>query len=226
MDNVLSHLQNGKWPDKISDDIKPYYNKQNKLTIVDGVILCRLQVIYQNNWASKELKELHQNHAGISRMKSLSRIHIRFPNINHKIENIVQSCQNCEEVSNEQSNSQTHPCDWPTKLMDWIHINYFEYNKKVIVDSYGKWLDFELVSHCDTKNTTLCLSKWFSQHGIPIPLISDNGTQFTSQEFENFIKTLNQLWSNIMELLLIIKVQMVKKRGLFKQWSMAWNPLE
>ena len=39
-------------------------------------------------------------------------------------------------------------------------------------------------------NTTLCLSKWFSQYGIPVELISDNGTQFTSQEFENFVKTL------------------------------------
>ena len=56
--------------------------------------------------------------------------------------------------------------------------------------SYSKWLDVEIVSHCDTKKTTLCLSKWFSQYGIPVHLISDNGTQFTSEEFENFIKTL------------------------------------
>ena len=35
------------------------------------------------------------------------------------------------------------------------------------------------------------LSKWFSQYGILVQLISDNGTQFTSQEFENFIKTLD-----------------------------------
>ena len=59
-----------------------------------------------------------------------------------------------------------------------------------MVDTYSKWLDVEIVSHCDTKNTTLCLSKWFSQYGIPIQSISGNGTQFTSQEFENFIKTL------------------------------------
>ena len=32
-------LQSGKWPDKISDDIKPYYNERNELTIEDGVIL-------------------------------------------------------------------------------------------------------------------------------------------------------------------------------------------
>ena len=59
-----------------------------------------------------------------------------------------------------------------------------------MVDSYSKWLDVEIVSHCDTKSTTLFLSKWFSQYGIPVQLISDNGTQFTSQEFKNFIKTL------------------------------------
>ena len=29
--NVLSHLQNGKWPDKITDDIKPCYNRRNDL---------------------------------------------------------------------------------------------------------------------------------------------------------------------------------------------------
>ena len=46
--NVLSHLQNGKWPDKIGDDIKSY-NKQNELTIEDGVILWGLRVLYQNN---------------------------------------------------------------------------------------------------------------------------------------------------------------------------------
>ena len=42
-------------------------------------------------------------------------------------------------------------------------------------------LDIEVVSHCDTKNTTLCLSKWFSNYGIPLQSISANGTLFTSQ---------------------------------------------
>ena len=60
-----------------------------------------------------------------------------------------------------------------------------------MVDSYSKWLDVEIVNHCDTKNTTLCLSKWFSRYGIPVQLISDNGTQSTSQELENFIETLD-----------------------------------
>ena len=116
--NVLSHLQSGKWPDKISDDTKPYYNKRNELTIEDGVMLWRLRVLVPQQLRNKVLKELHQNHPGISRMKSLSRIHIWFPNIDHEIENIVKSCQSCEKVSNEPNKSQPHPWDWPTHPMD------------------------------------------------------------------------------------------------------------
>ena len=36
---VLEFLQNGKWPDKITGDIKPYYNKRNELSIEEGIIL-------------------------------------------------------------------------------------------------------------------------------------------------------------------------------------------
>ena len=81
--NVLSHIQSGKWPDKISDDIRSYYNKRNELTIEDRVILWGLRVIIPEQLRNKVLKELH--HPGISRMKSLSRIHIWFPNIDHEI---------------------------------------------------------------------------------------------------------------------------------------------
>ena len=40
------------------------------------VILWGLRVIVPEQLRNKVLKELHQNHPGISRMKSLNRIHI------------------------------------------------------------------------------------------------------------------------------------------------------
>ena len=44
------------------------------------------------------LKELHQNRPGVLQMKLLSRTHIWFPNIDHKIENIVKLCQNSKKI--------------------------------------------------------------------------------------------------------------------------------
>ena len=106
------------------------------------------------------LKKLHQNQPGISRMKALSRRHIWFPNTDHKLENIVKSYQNCEKVSNEPKKSQPHPLDWSTKPMYRVNLDYLKYNKNnflIMVDSYSEWLDVEIVRHCDTKNTILCL---------------------------------------------------------------------
>ena len=48
------------------------------------------------------------------------------------------------------------------------------------MDSFSNWLHVETVRHCDTKNTILFLSRWFSQYGVPLQLISDNGFQFKS----------------------------------------------
>ena len=44
-----------------------------------------------------------------------------------------------------------------------------------MMGSFSKWLNVEIVRHCDTKSTILGLSKCFTQFGIPVRFISDNG---------------------------------------------------
>ena len=137
---VSEFLENRIWPDKINDDIKPYYNKRNELSIKEGIILWGLRVIIPVTFRNKVLEELHRNHPGISRMKSLSRIHIWFPNIDKEIENIVKSCKNCEKISNESNKSEPHPWDWPSNPIDRIHLDYFEHNNNnflIMVDEQG-----------------------------------------------------------------------------------------
>ena len=58
----------------------------------------------------------------------------------------------------------------------------------VIIDSYSKWLEVAPVSSADTLQTVTVLRQVFSTHGIPEMIVSDNGTAFTSSEFEEFTK--------------------------------------
>ena len=105
--------------------------------------------------------------------------------------NGVHVNQNKVKAINELAEpKEPHPWDWPANPMDRMHVDYFEYNSNnvlIMVDSYSKWLDVEIIKTCDSKNTITCLSKWFSQYGLPIQLVSDNGPQFTSHDFRNFI---------------------------------------
>ena len=77
----------------------------------------------------------------MSRMKSLSRLHIWFPNIDKEIEKLVKTCETCEKLSNSPNKSSPHPWDWPIEPMDRVHIDFFEFeNNKFLamVDSYSK----------------------------------------------------------------------------------------
>ena len=72
-DRVLSRVHHfilHDWPDSCSEDsLKRYFNRQNELSAIDGCILWGARVIIPAAGCSLVLKELHETHPGISKMK-------------------------------------------------------------------------------------------------------------------------------------------------------------
>ena len=191
LSRVIECMRYDSWPDKVDESLRPYYVKRTELLLEDGVILWGLRVVIPESLRKIVLHELHQECPGMVRMKSLSRIHVWYPKIDKDIETIVRECKNCEKESNAPAKSDPHPWSWPTKPMDRIHIDYFEYNDVdflLMVDSYSKWVEVEIITKCDSSRTITCLRKWFAHYGLPNQLVSDNGPQFTSDEFERYVK--------------------------------------
>ena len=58
----------------------------------------------------------------------------------------------------------------------------------IVVDSYSKWLEVEVMSSITSEATIEKLRDLFARYGIPQQLVSDNGSQFTSREFAEFMK--------------------------------------
>lgn len=62
-------------------------------------------------------------------------------------------------------------------------------NKKnylIITDAYSKWPEVFETPKMDSKVTLDFLRQAFTRFGLPDVIVSDNGTQFTSTEFEQF----------------------------------------
>ena len=83
------------------------------------------------------------------------------------------------------------PCPWPfaRKPMERVHIDYCEYKGKnilVMVDAYSKYIwAANMNSDTTTFSTLVMLYEWFGEcSGYPSTLVSDNGTQFASKEFQ------------------------------------------
>ena len=58
----------------------------------------------------------------------------------------------------------------------------------IVVDAYSKWPEvIRMSSSTSTSETIKVLLSLFARHGLPDKLVSDNGPQFTSDEFKEFM---------------------------------------
>ena len=153
---VLKYLRDDKWPEHISQELRPYFTKRNELSIENDIIMWGLRVVIPSCYRHKILSELHKNHPGMSRMKSLSRLHIWFPNIDNEMEKLVKTCETCAKLSNNPNKSLPHLWNWPIEPMGCVHIDFFEFkNNKFLamVDSYRKWIEIKVTNSWKTDNT-------------------------------------------------------------------------
>jgi len=72
-----------------------------------------------------------------------------------------------------------------------VHIDFGEWNKTVflvLVNAFSKWPEVRVVSSTTSQKTIEVLSDIFATHGFPSILVSDNGPQFMSTEFTDFLQ--------------------------------------
>ena len=58
----------------------------------------------------------------------------------------------------------------------------------LFIDAYSKWTEIQAMSETTTEVTIQQLCKIFSAHGLPEQIITDNGPQFVSEQFEKFCR--------------------------------------
>ncbi len=76
--------------------------------------------------------------------------------------------------------------------MKRIHIDFAgQFQGKmffIMVDAHSKWPEVIIMSSTTSEKTIEALSSFFARYGLPEQIVSDNGPQFTSVEFDNFMK--------------------------------------
>ena len=193
-DPILSkvlHLTKEGWMESChSEDLRPYFVRRSELSVEQNCLLWGARVIVPQVLRSQLLLDLHQEHLGIARMKSRARQYFWWPAMDDAITDVARKCVSCLEHSSLPP-QQAAKWNWPTGPWKRLHIDYAgPFMGKmflVIVDSYSKWLDVFPLQGSTSEITVSCLRKLFSEHGLPEQVVSDNGPQFTSSEFQTFM---------------------------------------
>ena len=130
-------------------------------------------------------------HMGSARMKVRARQYFWWPKLNDEIENITRQCISCQENSTLPKQATTAMWEWPSGPWKRLHLDYAGpvrgHMFLIVIDSHSKWLEVFPSTNSTTETTISNLWRLFATHGFPEHVVSDNGSQFTSFEFEKFL---------------------------------------
>ncbi|GFU24683.1 uncharacterized protein K02A2.6 [Trichonephila clavipes] len=102
-----------------------------------------------------------------------------------------QKTVDCARYKTDPPKSKVHYWEYPSMPWERIHVDFagpiFEHTFFLIVDAHSKWLEVYPMKVTTTKKTIECLRDSFARFGLPRVLVSDNGSQFTSYEFQRFM---------------------------------------
>ena len=192
LSKVVRLVQFGGWPDQIPESLKPYAAKKDELSLTAGVLLWGHRVLIPDAARGAVLTELHVGHPGIGRMKALARSIVWWPGIDHDVEAVVRGCAACQESRDSPPHRELHPWPWPSHPWSRVHADFAEPEKGkyvlVVVDSHSKWIEAEVMYSTATAPTIARLRAMFARWGLPDMLCTDNGTTFTSAEFQQFLR--------------------------------------
>jgi len=191
MAKVLDYTLSG-WPTTVEDPIlQPYIQRRDELSVDQGCLLWGMRVVIPPQYRQRLLEELHGEHQGVSRTKTFARSYMWWPGMDSEIESMVRGCAVCQTVQKMPAKAPLQPWPWPTRVWQRIHIDFAEKDQQmmlVLIDSHSKWIEvFPMKSTTSTKTIEI-LRVVFARYGFPEELVSDNGPQFISTEFQAFVR--------------------------------------
>ena len=180
------------WPAKLPDEYKPYLNRKDELSTEGDCLLWGIRVVVPQKLRARLVEELHHDHPGVTRMKSVARSYMWWPGLDKELEECARSCVSCQAVKSAPPLASLHPWLWPEKPWQRVHVDFAgPFMGKmflIAVDAPSKWPEVIEMTSTEAPKTICELWKIFASHGLPQQVVTDNGPQFVSGEFSMFMK--------------------------------------
>ncbi|UYV80904.1 K02A2.6-like [Cordylochernes scorpioides] len=111
------------------------------------------------------------------------------------IRNVVKTCAECSAYLPSQQKEPLYsdpPPSYPFQHVSCDLFSHAGYQYLVMVNRFSGWINVTQCGRAPTSTTVIRhLQKWMADYGIPEILTSDNGPQFSSQEFRSWTKRWN-----------------------------------
>ena len=180
------------WPidnDKVNPVAKPFFTYRHDITVSEGILYKGNQIIIPNNLKKKMLDLIHETHLGIVKSKQLARDCLFWPGMNKQLDDKISRCSICQSFRRKQHSEPLISHVIPEQPFEKVGVDIFYMNGKaylILVDYMSKFPEVAILSATTSSEVIAAMKVIFCRFGIPKTVVSDNGPQFSCQEYRDF----------------------------------------
>jgi hypothetical protein len=180
------------WPELKQDapmEVHPYFHVRDELSVQNGIVFRGSRCIIPATMRASTLQKIHSSHLGIEGCLRRARDCLYWPNMNMQVKDYIEKCDICRkyEISQQRETLQSH--DIPTRPWQKVGTDLFMLDDNdylVTVDYYSNFWEVDKLEDTKSKTVVRKLKAHFARYGIPDQVVSDNGPQYSSDEFAQF----------------------------------------
>ena len=143
----------------------------------------------------------HEGHLGIVKLKQRCRDLVWWPGIDRDIEALVKDCAPClvSGKTGPPAPTPLQPVPWPSQPWDHLQLDicgeihgrgvpHHQRFLVVLYDLHSKWPEVFATGSVTTGVVIDILTGLFARWGMPRAITTDNGPQFASADFSEFLR--------------------------------------
>ena len=167
---------------------------RSELSVHEGMLIKGCQIVIPKSLRTEILSKIHEGHLGITKCRERAKQSVWWPGISGEIQRLVSSCSHCEQKMHTYRKEPIMSTPLPNRPFQMVGADICDFkgqNYLVVIDYYSRYLEILLLSRLTSEVVIAKFKSIFAHHGIPETLVTDNGRQFTSGEFQKFAETWN-----------------------------------
>ena len=151
-------------------------------------------IIIPNSLRQQVLNQLHTNHMGIEKTKLLAHQCVYWYSINADIKKYIKQCATCLEFQQMQPKEKIIHHDIPLRPWEVVGADVFHFNNVnylCVVDYNSTFPVIRRLQGLLAEHLINAVTAIFTEYVIPQRIMSDAGTNFVSERFRQFCKSIN-----------------------------------
>ena len=171
---------------------KRYLPCSGELCTIGQLVLRGTRIVIPKKLRPRVLSIAHEGHLGIVGTKQKLRSKVWWPGMEKDAEKHCKTCYGCQLVSRPTPPEPIRTTPLPTGPWRDLAIDLLGplptgESILVVVDYYSRYYEVNILKSTVTSKVISSLEEMFARHGLPESLTSDNGPQFISAEFEEYM---------------------------------------